>query len=160
MDHWAIGALVGLSGGIAIAFLNYALSRVVIRKKPSVYASFSVVRQFIHILYLVILYLIAPLTPWGRVELLVGGVLGITVPMFALTASLMRETERSARCMSGTENSGKAQPEETESIAGSPQSAVPSGEETLCASGQNGSCQVSREDEEKQKRESEVSNRG
>ena len=96
MDHWIFGALIGLLGGVAIAFLNFALSRAVIRKKPAVYASFSIVRQVIHILYLVALYLLAPLTPWGRVELLVGGVIGMTLPMLLLTPRLVREMRQAS----------------------------------------------------------------
>ena len=137
MDHWIFGALIGLLGGVAIAFLNFALSRAVIRKKPAVYASFSIVRQVIHILYLVALYLLAPLTPWGRVELLVGGVIGMTLPMLLLTPRLVREmrqaslTERTAGSAQRQAPPEEAASQRTEGNAGaqqSPRQAPPGGE--------------------------------
>ena len=93
MKHWLIGALVAVLCGIGIAFLNYAIAKAVLRRKPQIYPTVSAARQGINVLLLLGLYFIAPHTPWGEVELLTGGVIGMTVPMFFLTAKLVRQND-------------------------------------------------------------------
>lgn len=93
MNHWIVGALLALLGGVGIALLNYALSGRVIRKKPAAYASFGMVRQLIHAAYLLALFCLAPLTPWELLPLLVGGALGMTLPLLALSPRLARQMQ-------------------------------------------------------------------
>lgn len=90
MSHWFFGFFFALLGGGAVATVNFLFSRAVLLKKPAVYASFTVVRQLLQIGYLVLLWFLAPKTPWQVTPLLVGGVLGVTGPMFFFTARLSR----------------------------------------------------------------------
>ena len=153
MTHWIVGGAVGLLGGVGIAVLNFAISRAVIRKKPSVYASFSMVRQLIHIGYLLLLFFIAPVTPWGRTELLIGGVIGMTVPMFLFTPWLMKEMKLSSPVAG--EAGGEAKQ------GGSSGDVPPSAAEPLAR--QNGQDRIRQSppgEEKKREDESEVSDRG
>ena len=93
MEHWLVGAFTGVLCGIGIAFLNYAIASTVLRRKPQIYPTVSVARQGINVLFLLGLYFLAPLTPWGEIELLTGGAIGITIPMFFLTAKLVRQND-------------------------------------------------------------------
>lgn len=94
MDHWLVGGTVGAAAGVVVACIGYSISATVLRKKPQMYASFSMLRQFIQILLLVALYFLVPLTPWGTMEVLVGGAIGMTVPMLFLTPRLVRMSAR------------------------------------------------------------------
>ncbi|MGN1345510.1 MAG: hypothetical protein ACI4V1_01885 [Eubacteriales bacterium] len=92
LNHSIIGAALACLTGIAAAFLNYLVSLVVLRRKPEMLPLTSVLRQFINILYLAAIYFCAPYTPWERIPLLVGAVVGITVSMFFFTYLLVRES--------------------------------------------------------------------
>lgn len=94
MSHGLFGLAVALLGGVLVGLVNYVMTAVVLRRKASLYATFSVVRQLLHIGYLVALYLLAPYTPWDRLYLLIGGVLGMTVSMVVFTAKLVRLSDR------------------------------------------------------------------
>jgi hypothetical protein len=94
MSHGVVGLAVALLGGVLVGFINYLLTGPLLRRKASLYAAFSVVRQILHIGYLVALYLAAPYTPWDRLYLLIGGVLGMTVSMAVFTAKLVRLSDR------------------------------------------------------------------
>lgn len=91
MNHGIFGAALTFVGGAAIAYVNYLLSRTVLRKKPDFVAATAVVRQVLNVVYLAALYFLSPYTPWGLVPLLIGAALGITLPMFYFTALLLRE---------------------------------------------------------------------
>lgn len=114
MSHGLFGLAVALLGGVLVGLVNYILTAVVLRRKASLYATFSVVRQLLHIGYLVALYLLAPYTPWDRLYLLIGGVLGMTVSMVVFTARLVRLSDRLKKQSKGTEGSAPSgQPEQT-----------------------------------------------
>ena len=61
-----------------------------LKKHPEKYAGAQVVRSMIQVLYLFSLYLLAEHTPWDKMYLLVGGCLGVTLPMLFLTYRLVR----------------------------------------------------------------------
>lgn len=90
MSFWLWGAVFAFLGGAAVGFVNYLLSRLVLCKKTEWFSFISVARQLLQVGYLVILFFIAPHTPWEQLPLLVGGALGITLTMFFFTARLMK----------------------------------------------------------------------
>ncbi len=82
-------AIAFLIGGL-ISFLNYALSKYILKSRPNIYASTHLLRQIIGIGYLVVLYLFADRTPFSPIWLVLGGCLGITIPMFYFTYRLVK----------------------------------------------------------------------
>ena len=85
-----IGTGIAFLIGVGIASLNYAVARFVLKKYPAQYASTPVIRQIIQVGYLVALYALGGLTPWDRIWLMVGGALGITLPMPFFTYRLVK----------------------------------------------------------------------
>lgn len=89
--------------GALIAYVNYRLTKRAAERSGQSgsgqsgtlsVASVSVVRMLLSIGLLAAAYLLGPLTPWDRIWLLAGAVVGLTVPMFAFTALLVRQTNR------------------------------------------------------------------
>ena len=76
--------------GAAVAAVNYVFSRYLLVKRPSMYAGMHIVRQIIQVSYLLVLFLLGGYTPWDVVWLLVGGCLGVTLPMFWFTYRLVK----------------------------------------------------------------------
>ena len=85
-----VGALIAFALGAVIAWLNYRYSRHVLEHNPSRYAGTTTVRQVVQIAYLVLLFLLAVYTPWDRIWIIVGGCLGITIPMTYFTYCLVK----------------------------------------------------------------------
>ena len=90
MNSDIFGATLAFGGGVIVAVMNYLFSRHVIKKHPEQYATMQVVKQMIQILYMVALFTLGKFTPWDRIWLLVGGTLGITLPMFWFTYKLVK----------------------------------------------------------------------
>ncbi|MBE6795619.1 MAG: DUF2371 domain-containing protein [Ruminococcaceae bacterium] len=92
-----IGAVVVAVVGVGVAFVNYLISKTVLEKIPDKYSATTVLRQIVQIAFLVIVYFISKKTNYDPMYLLVGAVLGITVPMFIFTKKLLtlNETLRS-----------------------------------------------------------------
>ncbi len=89
-----IGVLIVATVGFLIAFVNYLFSKSVLKKAPEKYALITVVRQVLQIGFLIIVYLVGTKTQLADVVyLLVGAVLGMTVPMFYFTKKLLSFNE-------------------------------------------------------------------
>lgn len=84
------GAALAFAAGAAVAALNYAVSRYLLTKRPSMYAGMQILWQSVQIAYLAALILFGASTPWDRLWLLAGGCLGITLPMFWFTYRLVK----------------------------------------------------------------------
>ncbi len=85
-----IGAVVTATVGFLIAFLNYIFSKKVLLKTPDKYSASFVVRQILQVAYLVLVYYIGSKTQIADlIYLLVGAVVGMTVPMFFFTKKLL-----------------------------------------------------------------------
>ena len=80
--------------GAVIAYINYVISKHLLKKKPDMYAMGQIVRQAIQIGYLILIYALGGYTPWSPNWLLVGGVLGITLPMLFFTARLVKFNDK------------------------------------------------------------------
>ncbi len=89
MDTNIFGAALAFCIGLIIAAMNYALSKYVLKNQPARYALTQIVRQLIQIAFLVVLFVFGEYTPWDRVWLLIGGGLGITLPMIWFTYRLV-----------------------------------------------------------------------
>ncbi len=94
MSHNIIGALVTAVIGFLIAFINYSFSKKALEKTPEKYALITVVRQILQIGFLAIVYFVGIKIQVADVMyLLVGAVLGMTVPMFYFTKKLLTFNE-------------------------------------------------------------------
>ena len=85
-----IGALVTVLAGFLIAFANYIFSKKVLIKFPDKYAFISVVRQALQVGFLVVVYFIGTkIEGLNIVYLLVGAVIGMTLPMIYFTKQIL-----------------------------------------------------------------------
>lgn len=84
------GAVLAFGVGFLIAIANYKYSQYILKKRSSQYAIMQIVRQWLQIAYLIVLFVGGKYTPWHRGWLLVGGALGITIPMFWFTYRLIK----------------------------------------------------------------------
>lgn len=105
VDAGLLGGVAAFVFGAILALVNYLISRAVMRRKPSMFSFTAVVRQLINIGGLAALYFAAPHTPFGTLPLVIGGVLGETLPMLYFTFLLLRD-EKSVRGAE-EENNGK-----------------------------------------------------
>ncbi len=87
-SNW-VGALLAFAVGAAIATAGYRLSRRVLETKAERYTVLQMGKQAVQVLYLVLLFAAGPHTPWKVSWLLVGGCLGITLPMLYFTYRLV-----------------------------------------------------------------------
>lgn len=79
-----------MASGLVIAFLNYLFSKKVLVKAPEKYSLVTVARQVVQVGFLALVYLIGSKTQLADITyLLVGAVLGMTVPMFFFTKKLL-----------------------------------------------------------------------
>lgn len=85
-----LGAILAFGIGVLIATVNYIFLRKVLMKKPSQYAIMQMVKQWIQVAYLIVLLVVGKYTPWDTNWLLVGGCLGITLPMIWFTYRLVK----------------------------------------------------------------------
>ena len=101
MNSHVAGFAAACAAGVAVAFINDLLSRLVLRRSPEMLVPFFIVRQMINVAYLVALYFLAPLLPWEPVPLLAGGAAGVTVASILLALRLVKQR-------GGDEGSAKA----------------------------------------------------
>ena len=85
-----VGAIITFVLGFAVAGLNFLLSKAILTKQPDKYAFSTILRQLIQVLYIVAVYFVAEKTPWDMMYMLVGAVLGVTLPMFFFTQRLVK----------------------------------------------------------------------
>lgn len=90
VSFWLWGAAFAFLGGVGVGTVNFLLSRQVLCKKAEWFSFISIARQILQVGYLVLLFFVAPYTPWGQLPLLAGGVLGLTGAMFFFTWRLMK----------------------------------------------------------------------
>lgn len=97
MNHNIIGAAAALILGLTVAFVNYLFSKKVLIKSPEKYSLVTVVRQVLQVGFLVLVYLIGTKTQLADpAYLLVGAVLGMTVPMLFFTKKLLHINDLAA----------------------------------------------------------------
>lgn len=84
------GALLAFGAGVVVATLNYALSAYFLKEKNSLYGASQVIRQVIQISFLLIIFVFGDRTVWDRTWLLIGGCIGVTLPMIWFTFRLVK----------------------------------------------------------------------
>ncbi len=98
MGNNIIGALVTAAIGLLIAFANYAISKKVLEKTPEKFSFISVIRQVLQIGFLALVYFVGTkIQSVDVMYLLIGAVLGITLPMFYFTKKLLTFNESLAK---------------------------------------------------------------
>lgn len=90
MNSDFIGAILAFAAGVIICFGNFRLSEYFLKHRPEKYSSVSVLRQIIQVAYILVLFFTAKYTPWNRSFVLIGGALGVTLPMFVFTYRLLK----------------------------------------------------------------------
>ncbi len=90
MNYNIIGAVAAAIIGILIALANYLLSKKVLVKAPEKYSIITVLRQILQIGYLAAVYFVADKTGFANpAYMLIGAVLGMTLPMLLFTKKLL-----------------------------------------------------------------------
>lgn len=84
------GGALAFAAGFGLAAAGYLFSRHVLRTKPERYALSQTLKQIVQVLFLVALFVVGGYTPWDRTWLVVGGVVGITLPMIWFTYRLVK----------------------------------------------------------------------
>ena len=107
MDQPIVGGLLAFAGGAAVALVNFAINRRVLKRKPAASAYISIVRQVLNVAYLVLAFLLARVLPWGSTPLLVGAALGLTLPAFPLALRLAKIND--SLSAAGKEEAGKGE---------------------------------------------------
>lgn len=89
-----IGAVVAIIVGFLVALINYFLSKTVLEKAPEKFSLVTVGRQVLQIGFLVVVYFVGDkIEAVNTAYLLVGAVLGMTVPMVYFTKKLLSLNE-------------------------------------------------------------------
>ena len=105
MNHNIIGAIVAAIAGVVIALINYIFSKKVLINAPEKYSLITVVRQILQVGFLVVVYFTGTKTQLADpVYLLVGAVLGMTVPMIYFTKKLLLINEAEAKAKNKKED--------------------------------------------------------
>lgn len=105
MEHWLVGGILAALVGLVISWMNHQISLYILKKKPDMVAAMSAPRQIINIVYLFLVYYLAPYTPWSRMAMLVGAAIGMTGSMIYFTGRLLNAIETS-KAAQKTEESG------------------------------------------------------
>ena len=90
MEAPIIGGLLAFLGGAAVALLNFGLNLRTLKRRPAALPYLSVVRQLLNVGCLAAAFFLADVLPWGRVPLLVGAAVGLTIPAILLSMRLAK----------------------------------------------------------------------
>lgn len=77
--------------GTALAYLNYRISKAMLRRKNSPLGTVSLVRQAVNVAFIFGLYFLGTRTALDEWALLIGGALGMTIPSFFFTPLLVKK---------------------------------------------------------------------
>lgn len=99
-----IGVIIAVLCGFLVAVLNYFLSKTVLEKAPAKYSLITIVRQVLQIGFLVIVYFAgSKIQAVNSTYILVGAVLGMTVPMVYFTKKLLSLNQANNKKYNGKE---------------------------------------------------------
>ncbi len=88
-----LGAVITFVLGLGIATLNYYISKYFLEKNPDKFAMTTVVKQIFNVGYLVAVYMLGDFLSFKLSYLLIGAVLGISLPMLIYTRKLLKLNE-------------------------------------------------------------------
>ncbi len=97
MENAFVGGALAFAAGAVIAVSNYLITQKILKSKNGSLGAVSIIRQTVNIGYFVLLYFLAEYLPWDTFPLLIGGALGITLPMLILTPMLMKKAQSANR---------------------------------------------------------------
>lgn len=92
-----LGAVIAFVLGTGIAVVNFLISKRMLKKNSNIYASTHIIRQLLQVGYLVLILCFGKFTPWDEIWLLVGGCLGVSLPMLFFTYKLVKLNDSSHR---------------------------------------------------------------
>lgn len=90
MVYVVAGCVIAFAAGAAVAWVNYRLNLYILKKKPNALARMSLVREALSIICLVAAYAVGGAVPGGRVPILIGAAVGLTVPSVLLSMKLAK----------------------------------------------------------------------
>lgn len=90
VDLPVIGGALAFLGGAAVSALNFWINLRTLKANPSALAYMSVVRQLLNVAYLVAVFFLARVLPWGYTAPLVGAAVGLTLPAIFLSMRLAK----------------------------------------------------------------------
>lgn len=88
-----LGAVITFALGVGISALDFLISKYFLEKNPDKFATTSVIKQLINVAFLVGVYMVSGYIHIGLIYLLVGAVLGVTLPMLIFTRKLLKLNE-------------------------------------------------------------------
>lgn len=89
-----IGAVAAAAIGFLISFINYTFSKKALVNTPDKFPATFMVRQFLQVAYLVVVYFIGAKTAVAELMyLLIGAAVGMTVPTIFFTKKLLALNE-------------------------------------------------------------------
>lgn len=94
MDQPFVQGAITLLGGAVVSGVNALLSARLLRRKPAAYASFSAVRQLLHVGYLVIVFFVSRTLGWDVTVPLIGAALGLTGASMLFAVLLARYNDK------------------------------------------------------------------
>ncbi|MBE6575949.1 MAG: hypothetical protein E7654_06750 [Ruminococcaceae bacterium] len=106
MPNSLVGMFAAFLIGAALSYVNYLLTAKAAKASSGQLAGVSLLRQLINIGYLALVFFLAPYTPWDRIWMLVGAVLGVTLPMFLFTFLLLRRLKQQTGGRDGEDTKG------------------------------------------------------
>lgn len=81
---------MAFAAGVPIAIIGYLFSKYIIKHHGDKYAASQIVRTVVQVGFLFALFIVSENFPQSRVGMLIGGCLGITVPMAFFTVRLVK----------------------------------------------------------------------
>ena len=90
MGHWLVGVIISFFFGVTVSFVNYKVSKTMLKRNPKALSSLFMIREAFIIVFLITLYAVSGFTPWNGVYLVIGGAVGATVPTIFFTYALLR----------------------------------------------------------------------
>lgn len=109
MNQNIVGAFATAATGLFIAFVNFVLSKKVLVKAPKKYSLITVARQIIQVGFLAAVYFVGTSTGFADpIYLLVGAVIGMTLPMIYFTKKLLLVNELMANKVKENEKGDEA----------------------------------------------------
>ncbi len=90
MNENIIGAVITFALGIVVAYVVFLISKARLLKQPEKFAFSTILRQIVQIFYLASVYFVSKYAPWDTWYMIIGAVLGVTVPMIYFTQKLLQ----------------------------------------------------------------------
>ena len=84
-----IGLTIAAALGVGVAYLNFCISKYMLRSCPDKFVYSTVIRTLICVVFLALVYFIGSITPCDIIFLLLGAAFGSTLPTVFFTKSLL-----------------------------------------------------------------------